>query len=338
MVSELIIPVRRLLGLCAAVWAGSVTSIAAEETFRVQRQLIADTKAIFATVQSVNEVPARARIGGTVTVLSVDEGTSVQRDQMIALVVDEKLALQVKALAAQIEALEAQLLLAQTELNRAQQLFRTGTVPKARLDQAQATVDTAAGELRARKADQAVINQQLTEGEVHAPTAGRVINVPVTVGAVILPGESVATVATENFILRLKVPERHARYVKEGDPISLEGGQLDQPRLTAGKIIKVYPQIDGGRVIADAQVAGLGDFFVGERVRVRISAGERPGFLVPADFVTTRVGVDYVRIKTQDAEPIDVAVQRGQHVVPSQDKAQIEILSGLNDGDVLVRP
>jgi RND family efflux transporter MFP subunit len=273
-----------------------------------------------------------------VTSLSIDEGSAVNRDQIVAMVVDEKLALQIKALGAQIKALESQLTLAKTELDRAQRLFRTGTIPKARLDQAQTTVDAATGELRARMAERDVINQQLTEGEVHAPTAGRVISVPVTVGTVILPGEAVALIATQNFILRLRIPERHARYIKDGDPVVLEGSGAGETQAAQGKIIKAYPQIDSGRVVADAQVSGLGDFFVGERVRVRISAGERTGFVVPAEYLTTRVGVDYVRVKPAEGEPIEVAVQRGQHTQSGDGKLQVEVLSGLRDGDVLVHP
>jgi RND family efflux transporter MFP subunit len=332
------IPVRIVSVLWAITAAGLAVALAAEDTFLVQRQAIEDTKAVFATVESVNEVPARARIGGTVTSLSIDEGSAVNRDQVVAMVVDEKLALQIKALGAQIKALESQLALAETELDRAQRLFRTGTIPKARLDQAQTAVDAATGELRARHAERDVINQQLTEGEVHAPTAGRVISVPVTVGTVVLPGEAIATIATQNFILRLRIPERHARSVREGDPVVLDGGEFDPAQATKGKIVKVYPQIDSGRVVADAHVSGLGDFFVGERVRVRISAGERSGFVVPADYVTTRVGVDYVRVKPSGGDPIEVAVQRGQQTQRGDGQLLVEVLSGLKDGDVLVHP
>src|SRR5271166_1605338 len=41
-------------------------------------------------------------------------------------------------------------------------------------------------------AERAVIEQQLAEGDVLAPTSGRVLKVPVTPGTVVLPGEPVA--------------------------------------------------------------------------------------------------------------------------------------------------
>jgi RND family efflux transporter MFP subunit len=306
----------------------------AAETFHVTSREVADTKAVFATVESINEVPARARIGGTVTELTVDEGASVKGGERVAMIVDDKLSLQLKALEAQIAALQSQVQLNQTELERSRTLFEAGTIPKARLDQVQTNVDLALGELRARTADQAVLAQQLAEGEVLAPTAGRVISVPVTKGEVVLAGETVATVATENFILRLKLPERHARFIAEGDSIALAGGELTAAKLTRGKITKVYPLIENGRVVADAQVEGLGDFFVGERVRVLLATGARKAIAVPLAYVFNRSGVDYVNVEGAGA----VAVQRGREFKADDDTPLIEILTGISDGDTLVHP
>ncbi len=64
-----------------------------------------------------------------------------------------------------------------------------------------------------------------------------------------------------------------------------------------GTIKLVYPQIEDGRVVADAQVKGLGDYFVGERIRVWVSGGERKSFIVPASFIVTRFGIDYARVR-----------------------------------------
>ena len=189
----------------------------AQEAFTVAPKQVADEKAVFATVESANVVPARARIGGTVVELAVKEGDSVKQGQIVATVGDEKLALQMKSLDAQISGLEAQFAQAQTDLTRAEDLFSRGTIPKTNLDQARTAFNVASNTLKARTAERSVIQQQVTEGKVLAPTAGRVLKVPVTTGTVILPGETVATVAEQHFILRLRVPERHARFLKVGD-------------------------------------------------------------------------------------------------------------------------
>src|ERR1039458_1106322 len=87
----------------------------AQETFVVAPTTVADEKAVFATVESANVVPARARIGGTVVELTVKNGDEVNRGQLIATVGDEKLALQRKSLDAQIAGLDSQFAQAQAD-------------------------------------------------------------------------------------------------------------------------------------------------------------------------------------------------------------------------------
>ena len=91
-------------------------------------------------------------------------------------------------------------------------------------------------------------------------------------------------------------------------------------------------------MVADAQVAGLGDYFVGERIRVWVSGGERESFIVPASFIVTRFGIDYARVHKDDKTVIDVPVQRGRFLPRPDMPDALEILSGLRAGDVLVRP
>jgi len=309
----------------------------AEETFVVASRTASDEKAVFATVESANIVPARARIGGRVVELAVRQGDRVERDQAVATIADEKLALQIKALDAQISGLEAELAKAKTDFARAQELFARGTTAKVGLEAAQTAFDVATDSLKARIAQRAVVEQQIAEGSVLAPTAGRVLTVPVTTGTVVLAGEPVATVAEQNFVLRLRVPERHARFLKAGDRVRIDGEDIGESNAQFGTIRLVYPQIQDGRVVADAVVAGLGDYFVGERIRVWISAGGRTSIVVPSSFIVTRFGIDYARIRQDPETLIDVPVQRGRELPRPDMPDALEILSGLKAGDVLVR-
>jgi len=334
---------RQWISLRAAIMAAGALmllarSALAQDTFVVAPQTVADEKAVFATVESANIEPARARIGGTVVELAVQRGDHVAQDQVVATVADEKLALQMKALDAQIAGLQAELAKANTDLDRARELFAHGTTAKATLDAAQTAFDVASNSLKSRTAERSVIEQQITEGKILAPTAGRVLTVPVTTGTVILAGEPVATIAEQNFVLRLRVPERHARFLKAGDPVRIDGEDLGKSGIQFGTINLVYPQIEDGRVIADAKVADLGDYFVGQRIRVWVSAGGRTSIIVPGSFIVTRFGIDYARVRTVANTAIDVPVQRGRRLPRPDMPDALEILSGLKTGDVLVRP
>jgi len=323
------------IGLVASVALGS--SVACAETFAVSSRQIADEKAVFATVESISVVPARGRIGGTIVALGVREGDSVKRDQVIATIGDEKLALQIKALDAQIAALQAQSSQAQTDFSRVEGLVERGTLPRVKLDEARTALNVAENGLRARTAERAVVQQQSSEGQVLAPADGRVLKKQVAVGSVVLAGDTVATIAQQDFKLRLRVPERHARFLKAGDKLRVDGAELPGRTAKAGVIDLVYPQIEDGRVIADATVPGLGEYFVGDRLRVWISGGERTAFVIPSRFVSTRYGIDYVTLK-QGEGVVTVPVQRGRDL-PSPDLPDgLEILSGVRAGDTLVQP
>ena len=310
----------------------------APRTFLVALSSISDEKAVFATIESANVVPARARTGGTLLELKVRQGDHVNQGQVIATVGDQKLGLQINSYAAQVQAAQAQLAQAGLELGRAQRLIASGAIARNMYDRARTNYNVALSNVHSISAQRAVVQQQVTEGQILAPTAGRVITVPVTAGTVVLSGDIVATVAEQNFVLRIEVPERHARYMKAGDTIRLDGADLGSNGPRFGTIKLVYPQIENGHVVADATVTGLSDYFVGERVPVWVAAGTRRAIVIPGRLVLTRSGIDYVRLWNRAGPASDIPVQRGQDHPTPQMRDGVEVLSGLHPGDRLLQP
>jgi RND family efflux transporter MFP subunit len=323
----------------AAAFAPFATAAEPAPPFQVKAQAIDDLKSVYATVRSRDLIEARVRTPGTIGSLKVDEGDSVKQGEVLALVGDPKIELRIKALDARIIAIQSRVETAKTELERGKTLQERGFASQARVDQAQTAYDVALNELKSARADRSVIETEGTEGEVLAPTSGRVLKVPVTVGSVVLAGESIATIAANEYLLRLELPERHARFIMAGDPVRVGARGLgpDEGQLAEGRITQVYPQLDQGRVVADAEVPGLGSYFVGERVLVWISAGKRETFVVPRDLVFKRFGLDYVRLKQADGSTADVVVQTGR-AVKEADTNKVEILAGVAAGDELVQP
>lgn len=312
--------------------------LATEGDFPVAVQKLPDEKSVYATVETVNAIPARVRTGGTITRLSVREGDAVTAGQVIASVGDQKLSLQQGALDAQIAAARAQMEQAQGDLERADALSRNGFVTRQRLDELRTAANVAANALKARMAERAVLGQQMNEGQVLAPATGRVLAVPVTPGTVVMPGETVAIIAERDYVLRLSVPERHAASLKAGDPVRLDpDGVTPGQEAGKGEVTLVYPRISEGRVQADARVTGLGDYFVGQRIRVWVPTGERPVIIVPATYLTTRFGMDFAHVRQRDGL-VEVPVRRGQARPRPGMPDGVEILSGLNNDDILVRP
>ncbi|HUA77938.1 MAG TPA: efflux RND transporter periplasmic adaptor subunit [Acetobacteraceae bacterium] len=324
------------LGL--ALLAAHSVLAAPPATFTVQPANVADEKAVFATVESRNVVPARTRIGGTIASLAVKDGDEVKKGQVLAVVADEKLLLQRDSLDADIAGLQASLAQAEADFRRAEALVGQGAVSRQQYDRARTALDVAQSALNARIQSRAVIEQQIAEGQVLAPTDGRVLDVPDTAGTVVLPGDSIATIAEHGFVLRLEVPERSARYLHAGDTVRINGTEIGEPSVEFGRITLVYPEIRNGRVEADATAPGLGSYFVGLRVLVWVPTGERPAYIIPEHFIETRFGLDYVRLARAEGSVIAVPIQRGEpHPTPSMPDG-IEVLSGIHSGDTLVQP
>ena len=323
-----------------SIFVGSMPAEAND--FVVKSIMVPDMKAVFGRVESTRIVPARARIGGSIRAIGVGEGDQVKEGQVVAVVVDDKLALELNAADAKIEALNSQLENARTELDRAQQLLARGAATQARVDQARTQFDVIVSQVAAAQAEKAVIGQRAREGDVLAPADGRILTVPVTLGSVVLAGEEIARIASGRYYLRLSLPERHAAEIRPDAIVRIgqrglspaTSGRIAEAR--PGRVAKVYPEIAGGRVIADVEVEGLGGYFVNERTLVWIRVAERPAIVVPPEAVTTRHGVDYIRVAAETG-PLEVAVILGE-AIQTADGPRIEVLTGLREGDRVVTP
>lgn len=296
----------------------------------VEPRQVEDLKAVIATVEPGRLLTARARMGGVVEQVKIKEGQGVDAGAEIALVADQKLLLQIKGLEQRIKSQQAQRDQARADAERYQELVRRGAGTQTQADQARTALDVAERVLSALNADRDVIVQQMTEGAVLAPGKGRIITVPVVVGQVVLPGETIATVAVDGSILRLQLPERHARFLRAGDSVTIAGrGEAGGSATQKGTVRIVYPDVQGGRVIADVDVEGLADYFVGERTRVLVPTGTREAIFLPKAALAMRAGIWFVRLKSGS----EVAVQPGE--TRGDD---VEILSGLKAGDVVIAP
>ena len=102
------------------------------QEYVVRQQPVYDLKSLFAVVRTVDITQARARIGGTLVELAVDEGDMVEAGQRLAVVRDQKQKLQIAALESKLRSLQAQLQLAQITLGRIDKLHSLGKISKSK--------------------------------------------------------------------------------------------------------------------------------------------------------------------------------------------------------------
>ena len=322
----------RALAVRSLILAGLVVSTVASPLVAgeivIQPMETMEIKALFGRVESRFVVPARSRIGGTLTVLDITEGSEAKAGQVIARIVDPKLESQLAAAEARISSAKSQLENAETELTRNEELLAKGATTIQRVDTVRTTVEVARNGVAEAEAARQVTATLIEDGNVLAPADGRVLSVPVRLGAVVMPGEVVATITGGGVFLRLAIPERHASGLTVGAEVAVDGGK--------GTIEKVYPQIEQGRVIADVAVEGLSDSFIGQRILVQVPVATRLVLAVPDAAIEQRAGLDLVRIKAGEGE-VEVTVIPGAEIA-GPDGPLREILTGLRAGDTVMTP
>ncbi len=320
----------RLIALVAVALAVLPGLLAAQDRYTVEPVSLTEWKAVYGRIEARDQVPARARLGGTLTRLDVTEGDRVSTGEDLGRIQDDKLEFRLSALDARTEALESQLRNAEAELARGETLLERGVTTAQRLDALRTDVNVLRNELDGVEAERRVVEQQVTEGTVLAPLEGRVLDVPVTEGAVVMPGEVVALIGGNGFFLRIAVPERHASFLVEGDSIEIE----ERGATRTGTLARIYPQIENGRVVADVEVPNLSDDFVNKRVLVRLQVSKREALVVPEEALITRSGLDYLEV-VEGGETILRSVLPGQrHMI--EGRRMVEIVTGLEAGDKVV--
>ena len=322
-----------LLTACGEHKPAEVARVEAPRAGRltVQMRAVPDLKPVPAILTTRDMAEARARIGGLLVSLSVKEGDQVARGQVIAMVRDDRIGLQTSAFDAQVAAAAAEAARAQADLARTRDLFSHGVYAQARLDQVEAQSKAANAQLAAARAQRSASAEMGAQGAILAPAAGRVLKAQTPVGSVVMPGQSLATITAGPPVIRIELPEGQAAALKVGDTVRLAKEDL-RGAIDHGTISQVYPSITAGQVVADISAANLPQDLVGQHVRAWVSLGERKAITLPRAYVATRFGVDYARLVRADGAAVDTPIQ----IAPGPTDGEVEVLSGLNPGDIVV--
>lgn len=322
-----------LLSACGKDEASTKSAVVVapmSDRLTVRASFVDDLKPAPATLTTRDMAEARARISGTITRLLVREGDVVRQGQTIAIIQDARIGLQTSAYDAQVAAAAAQAAQAQADLARTQDLYDHGVYAKARLDQVQAAAKAANAGLAAARAQARASAELGAQGAVLAPTAGRVLTADTPVGSVVMPGQSIATITAGPPVVRITLPEGEAPALKVGAQVRFAAEDLGGA-AASGQISQVYPAVTGGQVVADVTAAGLPQSLIGRKIRAFVTVGQRQAVVIPRRYVSTRFGVDYVRLVGKGGAIVDSPIQ----TAPASDAKMVEVLSGLRIGDVL---
>lgn len=289
--------------------------LALAESLTVQPTSVTDSIAVAASVEGKEMAEARARISGTLDNVLVVRGQWVKKGQVLGVVRDKKLGQQAEGLKVQLDA-------AEKNVERLKRLLPLQAVSKAAVDQAEAQ----AAALRAQLQN---TGQNTADGRILAPFEGQFVALRAVSGTVMMPGESMGTVAAMPLTLKLALPERHAAYMAVGQEIPLTDDKGEP--MGVAKVGTVYPQVAGGRVTVEASLPETsGTLLVGSKVKAFVPTGMRQAIVIPRDYLRVQNGLTYVKVDKLG----DTLVQAGY----PQPDGRVEILSGLKAGDVVLKP
>ena len=182
-----------LTSLCVHQFAAAATPLALKVIAVEGRRAGQGDNSLDAVVEAVRQTTLSSQVAGAVVALSVKAGDPVKAGQAL-LRIDARAAQQgVVGSNAQVEAAQANLLVLTKELERQKQLVQKQYISPAALERTQAQWEAAKAQVKALQAQTQAAQTQTDFFVVHAPYAGIVSEVSVTLGDMAMPGRALVT-------------------------------------------------------------------------------------------------------------------------------------------------
>lgn len=337
--------VRRVAGLVALVFSGSLLSAAAcaqDETrenasLTVNAGTVETTPftrylSINGTVNAWQDVIIAPEVGGyRVEEVLVDVGDYVEAGQVLVRLSTSILETELAAREAALKQREAQAENARLAFERAQAIAQRDLLSAADLDRLNSETLTAAAAVDAAKADREAARQRLQFATVTAPDEGLITSRTVTVGQLAQAGGEMLRLLRQNRVeWRGAVPEASLPSLQVGQSVTITS--VDG-RQHGGTIRVVSPTVDpvthNGLVYVDVEADAA--LRPGMFARGRIEYGASEALLVPVDALVSSDGYSYVFIVQSDRTVRRQMIQTG-----TIQGELIEVTGGLEPGANIV--
>ena len=300
------------------------------------RSLVYSVTAV-GSVEAFEKVQVTARVAGVVDRVLFSEGGFAAADQVLVEIETERYRLAVESAQASYEKAEASKAEAEAGLNRRETVItqNPGLIPGEEVETWRTKVLTAASDVAEKRSalNQAKLN--LRDAFVRAPIPGIIQTRTVQTGQYVQTGTVLATlVRRDPLLLRFKVPERDAARIKPGQEARFRVRE-DSREFTA-KVVHVAESADDvSRLVA--VTANIND--PSDRT---LRPGSFAEITVPVSSTREAAVVPVSAVRPSERGFIafvvegDKAVERILTLGMRSADGQVEVLSGLKVGEVLV--
>lgn len=274
------------------------------------------------------------QVSGKISKRNVELGSVVNAGDVLMEIDAKDIQQTVNITSAQMASAESQLNLAQSNLERYRKLFEQGAVSRAQLDQYENAYEVAAAAVRQTAAQYTQGANQLGYSALVADSTGVIAAVNAEAGQVVSAGQVVLTLVKDGEReIEISIPENRIEDLRNAQQIRVTFWAL--PDVTVeGKVREISPVADKitrtykARISLQNPPAGVN---LGMTANVAIaSAGSRQAVYIPlaAIYQTGDTpGVWVVANETVSLRPVKVG---------AFGDGQIQVLEGLQDGDVIV--
>lgn len=179
-------------------------SAAVAETFQVIQPLIKDTvylREYVADIQSVQNTEIRAKAGGYLEAIHVDEGEFVAAGQPLFTISRKQYEQEVLQAEAAVASAVAETKAAEVELKNTRALVEKNIVSQSELELAQAKVEALKARTAEARAHEANARLELSFAQIRAPFAGYINRIPNKTGSLIAEGSLLTTISNNNQML-----------------------------------------------------------------------------------------------------------------------------------------
>ncbi|MBZ5722523.1 MAG: efflux RND transporter periplasmic adaptor subunit [Acidobacteriia bacterium] len=313
----------------------------------VQQTNVSDLLEAVGTVRAAQTSDLASQAMGNIVEVRVHEGDRVQRGQVLAVIDDSQPRAAVdRAIAAdnaaqqQRIAADSDLALAESTLQRYQNLYEKKSVSPQEFDEIKARQQAARARRDMAQAGQAQAKAALTQARtsldftrIRAPFDGMVTEKKADSGTLASPGMPIFTVEdVRRYRLEATVNESDLRYVRAGQLVSVTIDALDSTGLK-GKVVQIVPAADSASrtFLVKIDLPANTQLRSGLFGRAQFSRGERQALLIPRSAVVERGQLQGVFVLGQNQVAGLRYVTLGRPTGP-----EVEVLAGLQGGERLV--
>lgn len=282
------------------------------------------------TLKAARRTQISSKVLATIDEITVRAGDFVERGDVLVRLDSKELQARVKEAEEAVKAARASLNAAETDFQRAQELYEGEAIPKSKYDDAETQFEVAQAEFA--RARQKLSQVQIVESYavIKAPKDGRIVDRLAQPGDTARPGNPLL-VLYDAASLRLEVPvvEPLALQLKVGEKLPVSIDALD--REFKARIDEIVPQADAPSrsFLVKAALPRREDLYEGMFGRLQIPAGTREYLCVP-EAAVRRIGqLEFVEVVHEDETLERRYVKTGQPCPPHG----IEVLSGLEAGE-----